>query len=127
MTYYYSTSTSGFYHDSVHGAAIPGDSIELSDAVYYHLYEGICSGKIIQLEDSRLVLADPVVVITWEQIRLTRDSLLTSSDWTDTLSAKQRLGDEKYTQWQAYRQSLRDVPQTYSDPASVIWPNIPGN
>ena len=37
--------------------------------------------------------------------------LLAASDWTDTLSAKTRLGDAKYDEWQVYRQALRDMPE----------------
>jgi len=27
--------------------------------------------------------------------------------------------------WKVYRQALRDIPQTYSDPATVVWPAHP--
>lgn len=60
----------------------------------------------------------------WQQIRLRRNELLIESDWTDTLSAKNRLGDELYNAWQQYRQALRDVTNQ-ADPFTITWPTAP--
>lgn len=57
-------------------------------------------------------------------IRAKRDSLLVDSDWTDTLSAKNRLGDAKYEAWQTYRQALRDIT-TCADLDNPMWPIKP--
>ena len=54
-----------------------------------------------------------------------RASLLEQSDWTDTLSSKTRLGDTVYSQWQVYRQALRDIPQQSGYPQNVVWPTPP--
>lgn len=54
-----------------------------------------------------------------------RQSLLVSSDWTDTLSARDRLGETLYQKWQTYRQALRDVPAQPGYPASIVWPTSP--
>lgn len=54
-----------------------------------------------------------------------RASLLEQSDWTDTLSSKTRLGDNLYSQWQVYRQALRDIPQQSGYPQNVVWPTPP--
>ena len=54
-----------------------------------------------------------------------RASLLEQSDWTDTLSSKTRLGDNLYSQWQTYRQALRDIPQQSGYPQNVVWPTPP--
>lgn len=56
---------------------------------------------------------------------LKRLELLTDSDWTDTLSAKTRLGESKYQEWQTYRQTLRDIPQQSGFPLNVIYPTPP--
>ena len=60
----------------------------------------------------------------WEMIRFTRYKKLESSDWTDTLSAKTRLGDSLYEQWQTYRQALRDITQQ-ADSFNITWPTRP--
>jgi len=54
-----------------------------------------------------------------------RDQLLLNSDWTDTLSAKNRLGQERYDQWQTYRQALRDITTQSTYPINVVWPTPP--
>jgi len=54
-----------------------------------------------------------------------RRKLLVASDWTDTLSAKTRLGDALYNQWQTYRQALRDITDQPGYPLNVEWPTAP--
>ena len=75
------------------------------------LDEKINEHKVLELKDD-----------SWENVRKKRDYLLKSSDWTmnpDTTIDQ--------AQWAAYRQILRDLPQTYKDKTSdkVIWPKQP--
>lgn len=58
--------------------------------------------------------------VTWEQIRAKRDQLIRESDWTMTSDAS-----VDQAQWASYRQILRDLPQTYSNPEDVVWPTVP--
>lgn len=58
-------------------------------------------------------------------IKLLRNTLLLQSDWTDTVSAPTRLGSEKYTAWQTYRQQLRDITSQQGYPYQIIWPQPP--
>jgi len=70
----------------------------------------------------------PEKVLTTEEklviLRAKRDALLVSSDWTDTLSAKSRLGEAKYEEWQTYRQELRDITNA-TDLDNVVFPKLP--
>ena len=59
---------------------------------------------------------------TWEEIRAQRNSLLTSSDWSIMADADPKPSKQS---WLDYRQSLRDIPQTFSSPESVVFPNKP--
>ena len=74
------------------------------------------------LEWSKTNTADPVDGLTWDDIRAKRDSLLKSTDWTMTTGST-----VDQAQWAAYRQVLRDLPQTYKDktPDDVVWPTQP--
>ena len=60
--------------------------------------------------------------LTWNDIRLKRDTLLMSTDWT-------MISDTSVDQaaWKTYRQALRDIPETYKDkePSEVVWPTQP--
>jgi len=58
-------------------------------------------------------------------VRARRDSLLTASDWTQTV-ADSPLSDKERAAWAAYRQKLRDVPQTKGFPDKILWPVAPG-
>ena len=59
-------------------------------------------------------------------LRNYRNSILDSSDWTQTVDSP--LSDTKKLEWQTYRQELRDLPATYKDIESidkVIFPKEP--
>ena len=60
--------------------------------------------------------------LTWDDIRLKRDNILKDTDWTMTTGAT-----VDQAQWAAYRQVIRDIPQTYKDktPDDVVWPTQP--
>ncbi|EIA5325168.1 phage tail assembly chaperone [Vibrio parahaemolyticus] len=61
--------------------------------------------------------------VLWEQIRINRSVKLKETDWTQTPDSP--LSDEKKVEFTAYRQALRDIPQTYSNPDDVVWPTKP--
>lgn len=61
--------------------------------------------------------------ISWDQIRVERCDKLCSSDWTQV--ADSALVTAKIDEWKVYRQALRDLPQTYTDPDDVVWPVEP--
>ena len=75
------------------------------------------------LDAGNTVAAAPAVD-PWIEIRAKRDMLLKESDWTQLPDAVLP-GTSTLTDWQTYRQQLRDIPQTYTDPATVIWPTQP--
>lgn len=61
-------------------------------------------------------------ITTWDAVREKRDQLLKSSDWTmiPGVTVDQR-------EWAAYRQVLRDLPQTFKlvDVSQIVWPKEP--
>jgi hypothetical protein len=74
------------------------------------------------LEWSKTNTAEDIDGLTWDDIRATRDQILKSTDWTMTSGAT-----VDQAQWAAYRQVIRDIPQTYKDktPDDVVWPTQP--
>jgi hypothetical protein len=58
------------------------------------------------------------------KIQKKRLSLLAESDWTDTASAPERLGN-LYNEWRTYRQALRDITKQSGYPLDVVWPTKP--
>lgn len=125
---YFSASTKGFYHSGLH-KSMPADVVKITNEQHAALMRGQAKeGKVIAAgTDGRPVLQDTPkmpVDVAWKYVRKTRDHLLTASDWTDTLSAKTRLGEAAYQAWQAYRQALRDVT-LQADPHAIVWPQQP--
>ena len=59
---------------------------------------------------------------SWAIIRKKRDFLLRTTDWTMTPGCT-----VDQAAWAAYRQSLRDIPQTYRVDGyeAVVWPTVP--
>lgn len=59
---------------------------------------------------------------TWDDIRTQRNSLMASCDWTQLPDAVLTFTERQL--WQDYRQLLRDIPQSFTTPDAVIWPEI---
>lgn len=58
----------------------------------------------------------------WLEIRDLRDNLLTQSDWTQFNDSP--ISGDLLNEWQAYRQSLRDITSE-DNPYSLTWPARP--
>ncbi|MCG7551576.1 tail fiber assembly protein [Pseudoalteromonas sp. Of7M-16] len=69
------------------------------------------------------IVEQTVADFKWRGIRDERDRKIASSDWTQMPDAP--LDDVKKSEFTAYRQALRDVPQKFSDPDAVTWPEKP--
>ena len=55
----------------------------------------------------------------WFAVRAERNGKLAACDWTQLSDAP--VDD---LQWAVYRQALRDVPNTQTDPFNIVWPSI---
>lgn len=81
----------------------------------------LTEAEIAQIE-AILYAPDAAAAAAWGAIRAERDALLAACDWRVLPDAP---GDA--APWLAYRQALRDLPQTFSDPAAIVWPTPPPN
>jgi len=81
---------------------------------YQAIQEWVAEGNTVEAADTE--------TLTWDSIRTTRDQILIDTDWTMTTGAS-----VDQAQWAAYRQNIRDIPQTYKDktPDDVVWPTQP--
>ena len=67
--------------------------------------------------------AEEIQLMAWAQIRTKRDALMTATDWTQLSDSP--LSAEKKAEFTEYRQALRDLPQSTSNPDQVVWPLKP--
>lgn len=58
---------------------------------------------------------------TWGKIRRERDGRLAACDWTQMPDVPLATA----AAWQPYRQTLRDITETFASPGDVIWPEPP--
>ena len=86
---------------------VRSDTAEIGD-----LYDGV-SFSPPSVDQSKIAAA-------WGVIRSDRNARLTASDWTQVADAP-----VDAALWAVYRQALRDLPQTQTDPFNVVWPEPP--
>ncbi|MEZ8402654.1 phage tail assembly chaperone [Vibrio splendidus] len=67
--------------------------------------------------------SDVVLEQNWGQVREIRESYLKATDWIVIQSQETGLPISEH--WKAYRQTLRDIPQAYTNPNDVVWPEKP--
>ena len=93
------------------GAGIP---IDEKNRDYIEYLKWVAEGNTAEAADGD--------ILTWDSIRATRNQILKDTDWTMTTGAT-----VDQAQWAAYRQVIRDIPQTYKDktPDDVVWPTQP--
>lgn len=122
---WFSAATGGFYHEGA--AAAPAGAVEISPAEFAQLFAAQAQGKRIVAGDNARPVAVDRAPLTWpeqwEAIRRRRDTLLRDSDWTQTIDSP--LADADRSTWATYRQALRDLPATTTDPTAIVWPVAP--
>ena len=61
----------------------------------------------------------------WQKIRTLRNELLSESDIEVVIDKWQFYTDEQKNAWINYRRILRNLPQEYSNPNNIVWPDKP--
>tara|TARA_B100001989_G_scaffold128218_1_gene90602 strand:+ start:226 stop:498 length:273 start_codon:yes stop_codon:yes gene_type:complete len=60
-----------------------------------------------------------ILASKWQMIRVQRNNKLSATDWR--ASSDLTLSDA----WKNYRNELRQIPQTQTDPDNITWPTEP--
>lgn len=77
-------------------------------------------GKRVDLVTKQLA---PLASFLWMQVRQQRDGLLAATDYL--VSPDYPISDDYRKQVMQYRQALRDITSTYTDPTAVVFPSLP--
>lgn len=83
-----------------------------------------CTAEEITEFNNRVANAPSQFDMAMEDLRRKRNALLAKTDWTDLPNTP--LSNEKKTEWQTYRQQLRDLTNgiiTAEQAKAVIFPN----
>lgn len=97
-------------------------------------YEGIqfVNGTWIEVWSVHPKYDDPVeqanwelecLEVQWDMVRGQRDALLAATDYTDLPNTP--ITNECRAEFISYRQELRDITETQTDPYNIIWPTLP--
>jgi hypothetical protein len=78
----------------------------------------VVGGAVVPLPSEELEAAE--IEKAWNKLRVARDKHLSKSDWTQFPDSPADTGV-----WAEYRQKLRDLPSTVTDPRDVEWPEEP--
>lgn len=85
----------------------------LSGSVYVQTY---------QISDADSETIEKRKEIKWSEVREERNKLLSDCDWTQFQDSP--ITGSQLTEWQTYRQSLRDIT-SQENPYNIIWPTKP--
>ena len=122
---YYSPSNAGFYRSDIH-ALIPPDAKPITEQQHQELLAAEAEGLVILADENGEPYSAPRRFSEAElltQLRAKRDRLLSDSDFTQVADVP--LSPAEKQAWADYRQSLRDLPETITDPADIAWPEPP--
>jgi len=143
QVYYVIISTSthtiiaGYYSDSGVDLTKPGPDYDQSKLVHTTLpaeFLGQHHVTVMQSEKAECgycFLIDQAAVAQmvkeqWQSLREQRDTKLRESDWRVMVSDRP-ISEEVKAAWVAYRQALRDLPVSITDPAMITWPVPPSS
>lgn len=94
------------------------DGVEqLSDGKWYRRY--VLGPTFANPEDEAAYIAAKDAE-QWSMIRADRNKRLADCDWTQLADAS-----VDNLSWATYRQALRDLPQTQTNPFAIVWPASP--
>ena len=89
----------------------------LEDCPAYFVNDHVSTKRVVELTEWEV---NQKSERKWGSVRAKRDQLLSQSDWTQVADAP---GDK--AAWATYRQALRDLPSSGTDPDALTWPTSP--
>jgi hypothetical protein len=108
--------------------------IETIEVINLPVYIAPVAPEPVVLSEEQLLLAKINTHINaMAQLRMTRDTLLTATDYTQLADVIALNGEQLTTAYNTYRQELRDLPTLYEndpeflDASTAVYPVIPGS
>jgi hypothetical protein len=89
----------------------------IEDCTAYVEGDNVSTKRVVELTEWELSKKQES---KWSRVRTTRNQLLKESDWTQLADSSCNTAA-----WASYRQALRDLPSSNTDPAALVWPTSP--
>jgi len=125
MAVKYSPSTKTFYDSDLAYPSLPNDLVSVTDEQHQAWLTQINQyGKDVVLSSGNVAsfVDRAAIPITWAEVRAKRNALLASCDFTQLDDVPSHINK---ADWATYRQALRDLPASVSDPTQITWPTAP--
>jgi len=106
------------FGDEIHSFTAHPDDIEEHGR---DIYARAINGEFGAIAD----YVPPTTEQLWRKVRDRRNMLLMQSDILVLPDRWATYTTEKQTAVSAYRQALRDLPETQTDPDNIVWPTLP--
>lgn len=106
--------------DALVPAAQYGGSTTANDRASYDALRWEDERPRPKWEDLEAASERVVSALAWAALRAERNARLAACDWTQLTDAA-----VDATAWADYRRTLRDLPETVTDPTDVTWPAPP--
>lgn len=94
-------------------------------------YPIMCDAGRVEMDWTYLPLHDTFappprdILAEWQAVRRMRDALLQDSDMWVLPDRWATYNQDEQQAWRTYRETLRNIPQTFIDPKEVVWPQKP--
>lgn len=87
------------------------------------IYDNFTESHALAAGIPQSVIDAAIAAQRWSEIRSRRDALLRACDYA--VMPDYPLTDDQLAEVKAYRQALRDIPETADDPDAIEWPEQP--
>lgn len=103
---------------------LPVEEVSENKEIYVSSYYEILEDKVVKHSLTRDKTANETDKEKWNEVRLQRDRLLADTDKLTLSDRWEKLTTEQRQALSEYRQQLRDIPNKFDDPNTVIFPTL---
>lgn len=117
------TAQPEFNHDTQRATSSYVIDLDAEKVIRMWTIDNFTEEEIASMQEYNATMLAQAIEEQWRAIRENRNQLLTQSDWT--VMTDSPLSTEQREAWVVYRQQLRDLPQQFSTPDAVVFPDPP--
>jgi hypothetical protein len=104
------------------------DNKEIQESVAYQIEDNVVKEVIVtrdKTQEEINVENQTKIDVKWYSVRFKRNNLLKESDIEVMVDKWEEMDIETKSLWINYRKQLRDIPQLFSNPDDVVFPEKP--